>query len=133
MTRQQRVDVANRFLEIVSQHGRGFFGYEDRVSRFELDARGRVWFIDSYNQRRIYTHRWDWGRRFSEGGTLLALCKALRDFVMERDELPLRHLGPWPETLCGGDLWDYGDSMATVRRECAELLSPQPTGTEERR
>ena len=122
MDRQQRVDIANRFLEIISLHGRRFFHYEGRVSRFELDARQRVWFIDKYNQQRIYTHqRYDWGRRFSEGGTLFSLCKALREFIMARADLPLSHLGPWPRTICKGDLWGYGDEMATVREQCKAL------------
>ncbi len=123
MNRQQRVEIANDFLRIISQHGRRFFHFQGRVSRFELDERRRVWFIDSYRQSRIYTHReGSWGRKFHNGGTLLSLCKALRDFIMDRGSLPLRHLGPWPQTLCEGDLWGYGDEMATVREQCSALI-----------
>lgn len=127
MNRHERVEVANKFLEIISRHGRRFFHHKDRVSRFELDHRGRVWFVDSYNKRRIWTHQdGSWGRYFTNGGTLLILCKALREFIMDRGDLPLNHLGPWPVTLCDGDLWGYGDSMATVRDECRQLVPPPP-------
>lgn len=127
MTRQQRVEIANRFLEIVSRHGHRFFHFDGRVSKFELDARGRVWFINSFGQKRIYTHqKYSWGRHFSNGGTLFCLCKALQEFIMDRGELPLNRLGPWHESICGGDLWGYGDSMATVREECAALMEEKP-------
>lgn len=121
MTRACRVKVANEFLAAIARHGRRFFYYDGRVARFELDSRGRVWFIDAYNQARIWTHKEGRWRRFTGGGTLLGLCKCLRDYIMGRGELPLNHLGPWRPEICGGDLWGYGDSMQAVRDECARL------------
>lgn len=123
--RRERVRVANEFISIIASHGRQFFHHKGRVSRFELDERGRVWFVDKWRGARIYTHHRGWGRwRFSQGGTLLDLCRALQRYIMGRGELPLDHLGPWRPELCGGDLWGYGDAMHAVRDECRELLGP---------
>lgn len=133
LTRATRITTANAMLLVISQHGRRFFHHEGRVSQFELDGRDRVWFVDKYRGSRIYTHRphfdGGWGYRFSEGGTLLDLCRELQRFIMgRRADLPLNHLGPWHRDLCGGDLWGYGDSMADVRRRCAALLPPERLG-----
>jgi len=118
--RRARADVANRFIQAISEHGRRFFHYEGCVSYFEVDYRGRVWYVDSWKGKRIYTHQnGGWGRHFHHGGTLLDLCKRLREFIMGREPLPLRFIGPWPDDYCGGDLWGYGkDEMEAVRRKC---------------
>lgn len=121
-TRRQRVTRANEFLRAISEHGRRFFHDDGRVAHFKLDMRGRVWFIDSYSEARIWTHQeGGWGLHFTGGGTLLDLCKALRDYIMGKRCLPLNHLGPWRSELCGGDLWGYGDDMQLVRNKCKEL------------
>lgn len=51
------------------------------------------------------------------------LCLALRDYIMDRGELPLGHLGPWP--LCP-DLWGYGGDMVKVRILCRALAEGAP-------
>ena len=110
----ERAEQANQFLEAVASCGRKFFAYNGRVSRFEVDGRGRVWFVDAYRERRIYAHyQGDW-RGFSEGGTLRSLVCTLRDFIRTGEQKPL-HLGPWPDWICDGDLWGYGPDMETVR------------------
>lgn len=114
-TKQNRVEMANETLCAIASCGRKFFAHDGRVSRFELDHRGRVWFIDKYTQKRIYTHyRYEW-IGFSEGGTLRALVERLRDFIATGRQLPLLVFGPWPEWVCGGDLWGYGEDMEIVR------------------
>lgn len=118
--RQRRVNVSNQFLAAIAGCGRRFFLYDDRVSRFELDERGRVWFIDGYLGARIYTHHWRW-RGFSHGGTLLSLCKALREYIMGRRSIPLDHIGPWPSWYSDGDPWGYGDDMSLVRELCGAI------------
>lgn len=123
-TRAERVTIANQFLLVISNHGRQFFRHGKQVSRFELDARGRVWFVDKWEGSRIYTHRHSWGWRFSDGGTLMDLCRDLREYIMGRAPLPAGHLGPWSDWQCDGDLWGYGtDAMGRVRSEVAELVS----------
>lgn len=121
MTKIQRAEQANRFIEAIAGCGRKFFAHKGRVSRFEIDERGRVWFVDAYRPARIYTHydgRWD---GFSEGGTLRSLVLTLRDFI-RTGEAPKLNLGPWPAELCGGDLWGYGGDMDSVREAAAGIL-----------
>lgn len=119
--RAKRVQVANQFLLIISSYGRRFFSYKGRVSRFELDHRGRVWFIDCWKGSRIYTHRPPghyWGWEFSQGGSLQVLCIELVQFIMHRTGLPVWCLG----RSGSPDQWGYGDrAMEAVRRECSAL------------
>jgi hypothetical protein len=121
--KNERVKIANKIIEAVSKYGRGFFLHKGRVSRFELADKGRLWYIDGYTQKRIYVaYKYQW-RGFSEGGTLRSVIENLRDFI--RFDAPIRnHFGPWPEWLCGGDLWGYGDAMADLRAELASILPP---------
>ena len=35
--------------------------------------------------------------------------------------MPASYLGPWPQWMCEGDLWGYGDDMQTVRAKALEL------------
>lgn len=123
--KKTRAEQASRFLTAIASCGRTFFAHNGRVSRFEVDDRGRVWFVDAYHERRIYTHyegRW---RGFSEGGTLRSLVCTLRDFIRTGEPQGL-HLGPWPDWVCNGDLWGYGADMATVRAaaEACGIVTP---------
>lgn len=119
----ERAKKVNQLLEAIAERGRGFFNYPKRygVSRFDVDARGRVWFVDGWTGKRIYLHYKYWGKGFSEGGTLKSLVDALMKFIRDGEMVPASHLGPWPEWVCGGDLWGYGDDMQAVRERAAEL------------
>lgn len=125
-TKKERAEQANRFIAVIAGCGRKFFAHNGRVSRFDVDARGRVWFIDAYREARIYTHyegRW---RGFSEGGTLRDLVIRLRDFIRDGTMAAI-HLGPWPEWLCNGDPWGYGHDMLKVR-QAAQAVGVVPSG-----
>ena len=113
-TKAERVECANRFIAEIASCGRRFFSYKGCVSRFKVDGRGRVWFINAYNGARIYTHHLGRWRGFTEGGTLRDLVIHLRDFIRTGTPPKLR-LGPFPQWLCDGDLWGYGDDMERVR------------------
>jgi hypothetical protein len=131
VTRRQRTDIANKAVEIIASHGRKFFSLEaegrtverNRISRFELSDNGRLWFVDKYSQKPIYVayRRGHW-RGFSEGGTLRSLVCSLADWINGKTEFPLDRLGPWPDWLCGGDLWGYGSEMQIVREKVKALL-----------
>jgi hypothetical protein len=111
---QERCEDANRFIECVARNGRKFFFHKGEISRLELDKNGRVWFVDSYSKKRVYTHyRYDW-RGFSEGGTLQRLIKNLRDFIKTGKKLPEQSLF-FPKWACEGDVWGYGADMETVQ------------------
>lgn len=121
LTKRERAEIANKMLSAIASCGRKFFAYEDRVSRFEIDERGRVWLIDKYTQKRIYvaySGRW---RGFSDGGTLRALIERLRDYITIGALLPAQIFGPWPEWVCNGDLWGYGPAMQSVREVASKL------------
>jgi hypothetical protein len=119
--RQERCEVANRMLAAIASCGRRFFHHDGNLSRFEVDGRGRVWFLDGYSNRRVYTHyRGKW-RGFTNGGTLRALCEALSDFIMTGRAISPWHFGPFPDWSCGGDLWGYGADMAAVREAALRL------------
>jgi hypothetical protein len=114
--KHERLRKANEALQIIANHGRRFFRKGEKVSWFELDDRGRIWFVDKYSGKRVYTHdtngRW---MGFSEGGTLRALVIALRDYIARGEKLSSCHLGPWHGWYSGGDPWGYGDDMVIVR------------------
>ena len=121
--REHRLRIANDFIRVIASHGRRFFYYQGYVTRLEVDARGRIWLVDKYMQKRVDTHRRNsrWNS-FTEGGTMRGLVESLRDYVLGRAPLPLNHLGPAPEWMSGGDPWGYGPvAMDAVRRECAGL------------
>ena len=111
---QERCETANNFIHCISTHGRKFFHHKGETSRLELDERGRVWFVDKYSKKRIYTHyRYDW-RGFTEGGTLRNLVKHLRDYIKTGKHLPHSALF-FPDWACDGDIWGYGEDMEIIQ------------------
>ena len=128
LTKPERLALANQAIQIIAAHGRKFFLKGTRVSRFELDQRGQVWFIDKYAEARIYTHYNGKWHGFSEGGTLRALVIALRNFISTGQPLPTCHLGPWPQWYSNGDPWGYTvEEMALVQQQVSVLgiLTPR--------
>jgi hypothetical protein len=122
--RADRLAAANELIAVIASCGRHFFRHGDRITRLVLDARGRVWLVDRYTRREVYTHyrgRW---KQFSEGGTLQDLVCHLRDFVTKGKPVPARVFGPWDERFIpDGDLWGYGrEAMQTVRDAAARLV-----------
>jgi hypothetical protein len=109
---KERLEKANEFINTIGSCGRRFFNHNGEVSRLEVDARGRVWFIDSYSKKRVYTHyRFEW-RGFTNGGTLRCLIAYLRDYIKrgERFYIPSFHY------------WGYDENaMAIVKHKAVEL------------
>ncbi|MEW6212535.1 MAG: hypothetical protein AB1631_29690 [Acidobacteriota bacterium] len=123
MTKAERLANANKLIEVIATCGRRFFHHDERVAKLEMDSRGRIWFIDSYSQKRIYTHyengRW---RGFTHGGSLRSLVITLRRYIVEGRTIAHHYtFGPWPKSLAGGNLWGYGDDMQKVRDAAREL------------
>ncbi|MGY2364593.1 hypothetical protein ACW9IO_18730 [Pseudomonas azotoformans] len=58
MLKQQRTEQVNQVIRIIGAHGRRFFFNQvaDRYASMEVDHRDKVWFIDDYSARRIFTH-----------------------------------------------------------------------------
>lgn len=129
--KRDRAARTNLFLEAVAGCGRKFFAHKGRVSRFEVDDRGHIWFVDAYRPTRIYTQcKWSKWQGFSEGGTLRDLVRRLSDYIRTGEQQKLS-LGPWPTWVCDGDLWGYGDAMEQVRAAAAANgLRPASVGVE---
>ena len=125
-TKQERIEAVNRLIGEIASCGHHFFRHGDKVARMEVDARGKVWLIDEYSGRRIYTHyagRW---RGFTHGGTLRDLVCSLRDFITSGALLHAHSFGPFPDWYSRGDPWAYGADMVRVREaaKAAGLLQP---------
>lgn len=121
--KRDRIDKVNQMIRAIGDRGRRFFysKSKDRYASVEVDHRGRVWWIDDYTGRRIYTHyRYRW-QGFSHGGTLQDLVGHFRDFIAKGKPVPARCFGPWPSYYCDGDLWGYGEDMEAVRVAAKEL------------
>lgn len=118
MTKDDRLEHANAILLSMSRHGRRFFYSKDhdRVARFELDDQGRVRIRDEYTGRAVLLVKDGRWRGFNNGGTLRRLVEDLANYIRTGKTIR-NHFGPWPEWICGGDLWGYGDAAEKVRAE----------------
>lgn len=124
MSKVERLAHANALIKTISDHGRRFF-YNARtgeVGKLELDARGRVWWIDDYRGARIYTAyagRW---RGFSHGGTLRDLICALREYIQRGELMHPEYIAPTRSNPGDGNIWGYSaEAAAAVRAEAHAL------------
>lgn len=108
----ERVEHANDLIKAIASHGRKFFHHKGVTASLELDAKGKVWFVDDYTRCRIYTHySRDW-RGFSHGGTLRDLVCAIRDYITKGTRIPLDWIAPTRINPNNGDIWGYGQEAA---------------------
>ncbi|CAG8863102.1 hypothetical protein PS627_00038 [Pseudomonas fluorescens] len=130
--KRRRCEQVNKAIRIIGAHGRRFFydDVQDRYARLEVDQRGKVWIIDEYSGKRIFTHPTAWGnkwRGFNHGGTLKSLVERFRDFITIGKQLHIGWLGP--ERFSDSNIWGYDeDSMKLVREQAGALpvfLQPQ--------
>lgn len=124
--KQERVDHANALIVVIAKHGRRFFWNEanKRHASISLDERGRIWFIDDYTGKPIYTHRTNFGnkwRGFTHGGTLRALVEDMRDYISSGKKIARWKIAP-ERGFTNGDIWGYGPEAAKAVREQAFLL-----------
>ena len=123
--KRQRAEQVNQLIRIIADNGRRFF-YSQTVNRYasmEVDQRGKVWFIDDYSGKRIFTHETVWGgkwRGFSHGGTLKDLVKKFRDYICTGEPLHPGYLGP--ERFNDSNIWGYDEEgMRAVREQAGAL------------
>ena len=127
-TKQERVDHANQLIRIIAAHGRRFFYCQkySRTARVEL-RNGRVYFVDDYSDKAIYTHPTNWGnkwRGFSHGGTLRDLVEKMRDYITHGKPIPpgyivIKQLG---KDGLDGNIWGYDVASAEAVRAAAYEL-----------
>lgn len=125
--KRQRVEHVNKAMRIIADHGRRFFfsASQQRYASMQVDDRGKVWFVDDYSGKRVFTHPTTWGGRwkgFSHGGTLRGLVEAFRDYIVTGATLPLGYLGPERERITNGNIWGYEPEAMTAVREQAGAL-----------
>lgn len=114
--KQKRVDECNEIIKLIATHGRKFFNYEDRtgrISKLTLGPQERVYFIDGYTGKVIYTHRryCHW-KGFSEGGTLKGWVEAFRDYITFGTKLNIKAICPVRINPDNGNIWGYSDDEA---------------------
>ncbi len=97
--------------------------YVNRYASMEVDHRGKVWIIDDYSGKRVFTHETVWGGRwrgFSHGGTLRSLVEAFRDYICTGEPLNRGYLGP--ERFDDSNIWGYDEAgMKAVREQAGAL------------
>ena len=128
---EERLDMVNRIIKVIGSHGRHFLSENsDRrelvekpfFANFWVDKRSELWYRDRYKQNDVLVRHQDWPG-FSDGGTLRSLVQHLADHIWHGKPISNHIVGPWPEWLCGGDLWGYGaDEMQKVRDGIAAIL-----------
>jgi hypothetical protein len=125
MLKQQRTEHVNHVIRIIGAHGRRFFfnQVDDRYASMEVDQRGKVWFIDDYSARRIFTHKTNWRGQwpgFSHGGTLRSLVEGFRDYIRTGEPMHPGCLGP--ERFDDSNIWGYdAEGMRAVREQAGTL------------
>lgn len=135
--KQKRVDECNLIINLIATHGRKFFNYEKhtgRISQLLLGPQDRVYFLDGYTGKAIYTHRryCQW-RGFSEGGTLKGWIEAFRDYVTFGGKLNINAICPRGIGRDTGNIWGYSDEEAEkLIKELSKLdaFNPEDKVTE---
>ena len=123
--KQQRVEQVNQVIRIIADHGHRFFFNERQqaYASMEVDQFGKVWFIDDYIRKRVYTHKTPWGGRwngFSHGGTLKGIVERFRDYIRTGAPVSPFYLGP--ERFDDSNIWGYDEaSMKAVREQAGAL------------
>lgn len=126
-TKQERVEHANQLIQAIAKYGRRFF-YDkrhDRVAHIEL-RRGRVYFVDDYTGKAIYTHETIWTNRwrgFSHGGTLRSLIERMRDYIMAGEQIPIGFIAPSYYDDTKGNIWGY-DSLEAYKLRTEAMGMP---------
>jgi hypothetical protein len=133
---QSLVEDANELIRLIGSHGRRFFWSTEhqRFASMDLDARGRVWFVDDCTGTRIFTHltrgRW---RGFSHGGTMRSLVDDMRDYIMLCQPVPRWRIATKQMGDPTKDVWGYGlEAAEALRMEAFKLpiieCAPTPQG-----
>jgi hypothetical protein len=128
--RAERVRQVNCLVILISSVGRRFFNWGRTVDYMEMDARGRLWWNQRWNDHRLYLHSpRPLGHGFSHGGTLRSLVLALKKYAVTGEQLWWRAFGPW-ETFGADGLWGYGEDMLVIRDTARALgiLKAEPVG-----
>jgi len=119
-TKEERLALANQFIETIASCGRKFFIQDGRISKFEIGEGGKLYFFDSWQNVKIYTSKYPAWRGFSWGWMMQDLVLALRNYILGKSafEFPMTS----SEWYAGKDPWDYKDDMDKVREASKKLV-----------
>ena len=122
--RRERLEHANTLIKLIASRGRRFFYNKDadRTAEMWIDLNGRIWFMDDYTGKPIYTlYRGRW-RGFSHGGTLRDLVIRLHDYIAYGHLLSIEIICPTRYNPEDGNIWGYPKEEAELlRQECEGL------------
>lgn len=121
MSKEERCIRANELILLIATTGRMFFNYEEHggdISAFTV-AKGRIYFIDGYTNKRIYAYGNQFFRRkFTQGGTMQALVLDIAEWI--RTGKPANAKNGYGGVYC--DHWGYpADDMAKIQRKAQEI------------
>jgi hypothetical protein len=132
--KRQRLEKANQLIQCIAFTGRRYFNHFGKVSFFELDQSGVLWFVDSVSQFRVNPQNDNQWKRLNLGKIALDVALALTEYISDGTLLKGSHLGPYISYYynhtsrrfsvteqCNGDPWAYGDDMAIVQNKATEL------------
>lgn len=136
LAKLERLAHANELIRIIGSYGRRFFWNSEhgRFAYFEMRL-GRVYLIDDYTGKAIYTHRTGFANRwrgFSHGGTLRSLVEDMRDYIMTGQQIVRGRivLGQLGRDGLEGNIWGYAADEAAKVRELAyalPIIAPEAT------
>lgn len=121
--RKARIRAVNELVKVIGSCGRRFFYSwgKERFAFIEVDSNGRVWWVDEYTGKRIFTAYSGHWRGFSNGGTLQDLVERFSGFVQTGEPVNRDVFGPWPDWICQSDRWGYKGDMEKVREAALRL------------
>ena len=111
--RAARLQLANAYIEKISEHGRGFFKHDNRITHFVVCRRtGRLKIIDKYSQRWVDIAKKGRWHGFSDGGTLRNVIECLADFIRGRRNIPEFSYRYWGYTE--GEMRALDEALAPI-------------------
>jgi hypothetical protein len=129
---KHRVGHANDLIQVIAAHGRRLFFSRARnaFARFEADEDGSLWFVDDYTGQRISPFEQGKWKGFSHGGTLRELVKAMSDYILDGQRIPIIWIATPRSNPDNGDIWGYGTEASAAVRAAAEILPIIDNGRE---
>ena len=133
-----RLSAVNRFIEFISHHGRGFFqgGQEARqVSKMHMDAEGFLFWHDFYQgrQTKLVGSASDWVETISHGSGLRHFIQWLRDYILNREQLPVEFCKSWGYEADADLVIAKGRELKIVRADNSNPVPSMPYSSSDMR
>lgn len=123
-TKQERLEAVNELIKVIASCGRRFFSETSDnkpfISYMKIDERGRIWFVDSWTKKPVYTHyHGDW-KHFTHGGTLRRLVECFKNHITKGIQINADYFQP---VMSNGfkNPWGYDDDILIVKEAAVRL------------